>query len=151
MRGRAPDTGLPRPPFEGCGNLAVPDTDDSIDGSKHMRMRARMMLAAASFSAFGAGTAAAGMAEGEYECWYFNQPRLGLNFAVTGPTTYTHTMDGKPGEYELNGKTLTWKSGPMQGSMPDGFTTIYEVRGGTPTVAFMSGRGAEAAFCEKAS
>ena len=33
--------------------------------------------------------------------------------------------------------------------LPDGFTTLYQERNGRPTVSFQSGRGAEAAFCER--
>jgi hypothetical protein len=104
--------------------------------------------AAATAAALLVGAAQAGMAEGTYECWYFSQAQPGLNVTVTGPTTYTAVADGSTGEYALSGTNLTWVSGLMKGAMPDGFTTLYEVRQGIPTIAFMSGRGAEAAFCQ---
>jgi hypothetical protein len=115
-----------------------------------MVLQIRALLTAAVIAAASTGTAAAGMAEGPYECWFFSQPQPILNFAVTGPATYPGEADGTTGEYELSGKDISWKSGPMVGAMPDGFTTIYEVRNGNPTVSFVSGRGSEAAFCEKA-
>jgi hypothetical protein len=96
------------------------------------------------------GLAQAGMATGAYECWYFSQAQMMLNFTVTGADTYVGSASGESGTYALSGKSLTWASGPLVGIMPDGFTAIYEVRGGIPTVSYVSGRGAEAAFCENA-
>lgn len=97
---------------------------------------------------FVTGAAQASMAEGTYECWYFTQAQPGLNVTVTGPSSYVATADGSQGEYALNGRNLTWISGLMKGAMPDGFTSIYKVRDGTPTIAFMGSGGSEAAFCE---
>jgi hypothetical protein len=110
----------------------------------------RQALFAAGLATTGMGAASAGMAEGLYECWFFNEARGGLNFQVDSATSYTSVAQGTTGEYALSGRDLTWVSGFMKGAMPDGFTTIYEVRNGNPTVAFISGRGSEAAFCEMA-
>lgn len=96
------------------------------------------------------GVAQAGMALGHYECWYFGEARMMLNFEVTSDSSYTNAYSGDAGTYALNGKNVTWGPGPMKEMMPDGFTAIYEVRNGTPTLAIISARGAEAEFCEKA-
>ncbi|APH74174.1 hypothetical protein BSQ44_24480 [Aquibium oceanicum] len=92
---------------------------------------------------------AADMATGTYECWYFNQAQLTLNFTVDGPGTYTG-YDGASGTYSVDALgAVTFLSGPLQGVMPDGFVASYEVRQGIPTLSYISGRGAEAAFCQR--
>lgn len=92
---------------------------------------------------------AADMAAGSYECWHFSQPRLLLNFTVTGPETY-EGYDGTTGTYSLGAdNVVTFLSGPLQDIMPDGFSARYEVRNGKPTLSYISGRGSEAAFCER--
>ncbi|WP_157894686.1 hypothetical protein [Aquibium oceanicum] len=89
------------------------------------------------------------MATGTYECWYFNQAQLTLNFTVDGPGTYTG-YDGASGTYSVDALgAVTFLSGPLQGVMPDGFVASYEVRQGIPTLSYISGRGAEAAFCQR--
>lgn len=113
--------------------------------------RSKHIVMLAGLAAGGAGAAQAGMSEGAYECWFFSQPQPSLNITVTGATSYTAAADGSDGEYALSGSDVTWVSGLMKGSMPDGFTTLYEVRHGVPTIAFISARGAEAAFCEHAA
>ena len=90
------------------------------------------------------------MAQGTYECWYFSQAQPGLNVTVTGDTSYTALADGSTGEYALSGNAITWVSGLMQGAMPDGFKTLYEVRNGKPTISYVGTSGSEAAFCELA-
>ena len=113
------------------------------------RLMSASMIALAG-AAGGAGAAyAQGMAEGPYECWFFSEPRPGLNFSVTGPSSYVGIESGEAGEYALAGEALTWVSGSMSGVMPDGFTTVYQVRQGNPTVSFVGKSGSEAAFCEK--
>lgn len=99
--------------------------------------------------AIAAGPALAdGMATGDYECWYFSQAQSSLNFNVTGPGSYTG-YDGAPGTFTISADgQVTFESGPLQGVMPDGFIARYEVRQGRPTLSYISGRGAEAAFCE---
>lgn len=92
-----------------------------------------------------------GMAEGEYACWYFSEARLTLNFTVLGPDSYKG-YDGTPGAYRLDPATgeVVFVSGTLEGVMPDGFKAVYEVREGVPTLSYISGRGAEAAFCQNA-
>lgn len=108
----------------------------------------RMIAAAVAALVLG-GAAQAGMAEGVYECWAFQSPRMGLNLTVTGSSTYIETDGGAAGEYALNGKDITWLSGHLHGAMPDGFKTIYEVRQGKPTISFIGEVSqSEAAFCE---
>lgn len=115
----------------------------------------KMMLAASGWvlvvtSASAQTTREGPIAAGSYECWAFNSPRMNLNFTVTGPGRYTGA-DGAPGvfSYDQGNGLISITSGSLAGAMPDGFTVVYEVRAGKPTVSFVSGRGAEASFCEK--
>lgn len=91
---------------------------------------------------------ATGVAEGLYECWAWGQARMLLNVTVTGASTYRGEESGETGTYSLKGNALTWESGPLKGIMPDGFTTIYEVREGVPTISYLGTTGSEASFCE---
>ncbi|PWR18822.1 hypothetical protein [Zavarzinia compransoris] len=103
---------------------------------------------AAILSSAGAAAAAADMASGAFECWFFSEPRLTLNFTVTGPGTYKG-YDGSAGEYSISeASEVTFTSGTLAGALPDGFKAVYEVRQGVPTLSFVSGRGSEAAFCQ---
>lgn len=93
--------------------------------------------------------APAALATGAYECWAFSSPRMGLNFTVTGPGQYVG-LDNVRGTFTYNPATkeVVFRSGPLQGVMPDGFKSIYEVRQGKPTLSFIGRSGAEASFCE---
>jgi hypothetical protein len=93
---------------------------------------------------------AAGMAPGLYECWAWGSARMLLNVTVTGPTTYRGESTGEDGTYALEGTSLSWLSGPLQGIMPDGFTSTYEVREGTPTISYGKPGNTEATVCENA-
>lgn len=99
----------------------------------------------------GATPAAAsdGMAAGPYECWYFNEARLLLNFTVTGPASYAG-YDGTPGTYVLDAATreVVFGSGTLKGVMPEGFKAVYEVRHGIPTLSYIGTSGSEASFCQ---
>ncbi len=110
----------------------------------------KVKIGAAAFAAvLAAGVAqAGGMQPGLYECWAWGQARMLLNVTVTGATSYRGEASGEDGTYSLNGTSLTWESGPLVGIMPDGFSTIYEVRNGTPTISYTGTSGGEAAFCE---
>jgi len=92
------------------------------------------------------------IAGGAYECWANGSARMLLNFSITGPSSYRQTDGGKTGSYRYTPatKAFAFTSGPLQGIMPDGFTAIYEVRNGTPTVSYRGRSGFEASFCEKA-
>lgn len=88
--------------------------------------------------------------KGRYECWFFNQPQAGMNFAVTGDGRYSGAK-GDAGRFTLDGASgrMAFTGGPLDGALPDGFRAIYVVRKGRPTVSFVSPRGSEAAFCER--
>lgn len=90
------------------------------------------------------------MAEGAYECWANGAARPLLNFTVRGGGRYVGT-DGAVGAYRLDPSTarLTFAGGALDGVMPDGFSALYAVRQGRPTVSFRGRGGGEAAFCEK--
>ena len=84
------------------------------------------------------------IAQGAYECWAFNRPRLTFNFTITGRGRYKDFED-KPGTYGFDpgSRRITFRGGDLDGQQP-----IYEVRKSIPTVSFVSERGVEAAFCE---
>lgn len=91
---------------------------------------------------------ATGVTPGLYECWAWGQARMLLNVTITGDSTYRGEASGETGTYSLNGNTLTWDSGPLKGIMPDGFTTVFEVREGVPTISYLGTSGSEASFCQ---
>ena len=88
---------------------------------------------------------------GSYECWANGEARLLMNFSIKDATRYTDS-ENKPGtySYDANSGRITFKGGALDGVMPTGFVSIYHEPKGKPTVSYRSGRGAEAAFCEKA-
>ena len=91
------------------------------------------------------------VATGSYECWANGAARLLMNFTIKDGTRYTDS-EGKPGTYSYDASSgkIAFKGGMLDGVMPAGFTSIYHEPKGKPTVSYRSGRGAEAAFCEKA-
>lgn len=88
---------------------------------------------------------------GKYECWANGQARLLMNFLVSGPGRYSDHEKKESGSFTLNESNgqVTFKGGHLDGVMPAGFIAVYHVPKGRPSVSFRSGRGAEAAFCEK--
>lgn len=93
-------------------------------------------------------SAGRGIPTGKYECWANGQARLMLNFTIDDESHYVGA-DGTRGTYSLQGDQVTFHGGALDGAMPTGFSAVYHRPGGRPTVSFRSGRGAEAAFCEK--
>lgn len=93
---------------------------------------------------------AGGLPTGAYECWANGEARLNMNFTVKDGGSYAGP-DGDAGTYSLDDSTkkLTFKGGSLDGAMPDGFFAEYKA-GEPPTVSFVSGRGSEAAFCQRA-
>jgi hypothetical protein len=91
-----------------------------------------------------------GVAEGAYECWANGEARPLMNFSIRGASQYVGS-DGKSGAYRLDPATtrLTFTGGALDGIMPAGFSAVYHVPQGRPTVSFRGRSGAEAAFCEK--
>jgi len=88
------------------------------------------------------------VALGAYECWAWGRPRLLLNFKVTGAGRYT-ASDGSPGTFSFDpGSKAIRFTGYLGNVMPNGFTSIYHVPGGKPTVSFRGPGGSEASFCE---
>lgn len=115
-----------------------------------------MLIRQAAIAVLALGCSAAwaqdsGLAPGAYECWMFSSARLDLNFKVTGAGQY-QGADNSKGKFTFDPRSheVTFLSGSLQGAMPKGFRAIYEVRKGKPTVSFVSPRGSEASFCEKA-
>jgi hypothetical protein len=103
----------------------------------------RITLAAAIVVAT-AAPAAAQMATGNYECWYFSRAQPGLNFTIDSQTSYTD-VEGKRGTIALGaGNKLTFRGGAHEGS-----NAVYKALS-TPTVSFIGASGSEAAFCERA-
>lgn len=91
----------------------------------------------------------AAVAQGAYECWAFNQPRMGLNFRVTGAGKY-RASDGSSGTFKYDAATSRVAfTGYMSDVLPKGFYFEYHERQGKPTVSAMSPRGSEASFCER--
>lgn len=121
----------------------------SLDAADQIRMKCVILSLWAAFIAM-AADAPASVAAGSYECWANGQARLLMNFTIKSATQYAD-YENKPGIYQYDSKSgkVAFKGGGLDGVMPDGFTAIYHVPQGRPTVSFRSPRGAEAAFCEK--
>jgi hypothetical protein len=116
-----------------------------------MRLHVAALIAAAGFIA-APSVANAAMQNGKYECFYFSTPRLTFAFTATGPSTYLD-YKGNPGTYthDTGTERVTFDTGFLSTAMGDGFYAIYQVRNGTPTLAYMSNSsGAEVLFCENA-
>ena len=98
----------------------------------------------------GGGGGAGKIAMGSYECWYFSQARLLMNFTTRAPGQYVGS-DGKPGTYTMdaNGR-VTFHGGALDGILPAGFYAVYYEPQGLPTVSFRNSGGTEVEFCQKA-
>lgn len=71
-----------------------------------------------------------------------------LNFTVTSPGHYK-AADGTTGTFSYNPTTTAIAFTGYEGNvMPPGFTSIYHVPQGRPTVSFRGTGGAEASFCQ---
>ena len=72
-----------------------------------------------------------------------------MNFSVRSSNQYTGS-DGKPGDYSYDAAStrVIFKTGALNGVMPEGFYAVYYAPGGRPTVSFRSARGSEASFCQ---
>lgn len=96
----------------------------------------------------GQTASAAGLPPGAYECWGNGEARLLMNFTVTGPNAYKGS-DNSMGNFSVTGGgNVNFLSGSLNGVMPHGFVSKYEVRKGVPTVSFVGPSGAEAQYCE---
>jgi len=85
---------------------------------------------------------------GSYLCWANGSARMLLNFTVTSAGHY-HAADGTSGTFTFNPATTAIVFTGYEGNvMPAGFTSIYHVPQGRPTVSFRGTGGAEAAFCQ---
>lgn len=87
-----------------------------------------------------------GPALGSYECWFFSQARMGLNFKLQGNGRYTDS-EGKAGAYTFDAKSgaIRFKGGVLDGQAP-----IYHEPNGHPTASFRNNKGDEISFCELA-
>jgi hypothetical protein len=85
-------------------------------------------------------------AQGSYECWNFNRPRLALNFTLEGGGRY-HDFENKKGSYKYDAaaRRLSFKGGAL-----DGQSVLYETPKGKPKASFRNAQGNEIAFCERA-
>jgi hypothetical protein len=109
-------------------------------------------LLSAALLALPAAAAPAKVAGGAYECWANGAARMLMNFKVTGDGRYSNEDGNEKGAfaYTADSGLITFKGGHLDGAMPDGFKAVYHENHGRPTVSFRSGRGSEAAFCERA-
>ena len=93
-----------------------------------------------------AGTAAqTGVMPGSYECWFFSQPRPGLNFEIKEGGRYVD-VEGVAGTYSYDAATgqIAFRGGAL-----DEQKAAYPNKP-TPTVSFRNAQGREIAFCERA-
>jgi len=92
--------------------------------------------------------AASAVPLGSYQCWANGSARMLLNFTVTSAGHY-HAADGTDGTFTYNPSTTAIVFTGYEGKvMPPGFTSIYHVPQGRPTVSFRGTGGAEVSFCQ---
>ncbi len=98
-----------------------------------------------------AGAAPAKVAPGAYECWANGAARLLMNFKVIGDGRYSNEDGDEKGSfaYDAGSGVVTFKSGHLDGAMPDGFKAVYQDRKGRFVLSFRGRSGGEAAFCER--
>jgi hypothetical protein len=78
---------------------------------------------------------------GHYVCFHFTTPLPLLNFTIKGGGRYVDA-GGRTGSYSFSGGKITFHGGNF-----DGQHAAFRSRG-TPTIAFMSARGAETEVCQ---
>jgi Caspase domain len=77
---------------------------------------------------------------GAYQCSANGQAHMLMNFTILDATHYAGFDNGVTGTFSIDAATsrITFKGGPLDGVMPDGFYSIYHTVRGRPTVSFMS-------------
>ena len=94
-----------------------------------------------------AGAAAGAVRLGSYECWAYGQARMLMNFRITSATQYVDS-EGKSGTYAVNGGRIVFRGGLLDGVLPAGFYSTYEMVQGRPKVSFRNSGGSEVQYCE---
>jgi hypothetical protein len=73
------------------------------------------------------------------------EARLGLNFAITGPSQYAD-VDGQPGTYTFDGGSQTVF---FRGAALDGQRARYDDRANPKTITFLNAQGELGDSCDR--
>jgi hypothetical protein len=144
---RNPSAGVSSVPLAGLSGTSVAGAGAAADAAA--AASAAQPAAGAATPAASSSAADGGVTAGAYDCWANGEARPLMNFTVRAGGRYVGA-DGKAGTYRLDAATqrITFSGGALDGVMPSGFSAIYHLAQGRPTVSFRGRGGGEAAFCE---